>query len=314
MRLLIACPACRRQYDATERPIGSRFRCRCGTIVAIARPQGHDASVVRCSSCGAPRRDGAAHCQFCGADFTLREQDLDTICPHCLARISDSAKFCDHCGHPLAAEPLAIEETAMACPLCAVGVPALAGAQPPKGGTPTGPRLHSRLVKGNSVLECPSCAGIWVGAETFRQMVDAAGREAQHSDHRDPQPVPKECTLEGAKPHGYLPCPVCRELMCRQNFGHRSRVIVDVCKPHGIWFDAEKLTCILDWVRSGGLAAANEQRQAELNRDARTEGRLKGERLKPTAAFAGDSDHRDDDFLAAALGAAFSFVTNLFRL
>ncbi len=191
MRLLIACPACGRQYDASDRPVGSRFRCRCGTIVTIARPQGHDASVVRCSSCGAPRSEGSSHCQFCGADFTLREQDLDTICPHCLARISDRAKFCDHCGHPLAAEPLSIEETALLCPLCYaaahVGVHASACSdtlkrelqQPAKAGAPTGPRLHSRLIASNSVLECSACAGIWVGAETFRQMVEAAGREAQ---------------------------------------------------------------------------------------------------------------------------------------
>ena len=191
MRLLIACPACRRQYDASDRPIGGRFRCRCGTIVTIARPQGHDATVVRCSSCGAPRSEGASHCQFCGADFTLREQDLDTICPHCLARISDRAKFCDHCGHPLAAEPLSIEETALLCPLCCaaapVGVHASACSdtlkrelqQPAKAGVPTGPRLHSRLIASNSVLECSACAGIWVGAETFRQMVEAAGREAR---------------------------------------------------------------------------------------------------------------------------------------
>ena len=184
MRLLISCPACRRQYDASERSIGSRFRCRCGTIVTIARPQGHDASVVRCASCGAPRRDETPCCVFCGADFTLREQDLDTICPHCLARISDRAKFCDHCGNPLAAEPLSITETLLACPLCdarsPVGVPASACnhtikrelQRPAQAGTPTaGPRLQSRLVNGSAVVECPSCAGIWVGAETFRQLI-----------------------------------------------------------------------------------------------------------------------------------------------
>jgi Zn-finger nucleic acid-binding protein len=300
MRLLIACPECKRQYDATGRPAGSRFRCRCGAIVTIARPQGHDASVIRCSSCGAPRRDGASHCQFCGADFTLREQDLDTICPHCLARIGDHAKFCDHCGHPLAAEPLSIEETTLLCPFCCATTPGKAA---------TGPRLHSRLVSGSSVLECSSCTGIWVGAETFRQMVEAAGREAQHCDHRDPQPVPKSCTLEGAKPHGYLPCPVCRELMVRQNFGHGSGVIVDVCKPHGIWFDAEKLTCILDWVRSGGLAAANEQREAELDRAARVEGRVKRERLKETPGLAGGSESHDSDFLGV-----FSLLSSMFGL
>jgi hypothetical protein len=68
----------------------------------------------------------------------------------------------------------------------------------------------------------------------------------------------------------------------------------------------------LDWVRSGGLAAANEERETELDRSARIEARLRRERLKESPAFAGDHNSYDDDFLGAALGAAFSFVTSMF--
>ena len=52
MRLLVACPECPRQYDASRRHIGSRFRCHCGALVEVRQPQGHDARVVRCSSSG----------------------------------------------------------------------------------------------------------------------------------------------------------------------------------------------------------------------------------------------------------------------
>ena len=75
MRLLVACTKCRRQFDATGREPGSRFRCHCGTVLTVEQSPGHDASVVRCSSCGAPREERATGCQFCGADFTLRERD-----------------------------------------------------------------------------------------------------------------------------------------------------------------------------------------------------------------------------------------------
>ncbi|HEV3418062.1 MAG TPA: zinc ribbon domain-containing protein [Pirellulales bacterium] len=287
MRLLIACPCCHRQYDATGRPAGERFRCRCGELVTISQPQGHDAAVVRCASCGAPRREGSSQCSFCGADFTLREQDLDTICPHCLARIGDRAKFCDHCGNPLAAEPLSIEETALICPVCGAGH-----------------RLNSRLVGGSSVLECSSCTGIWVGTETFRQLIRQAGQEGQTADHRDPPPVSDHCAAVGSQTHGqhaYIPCPVCHALMIRQNFGHRSRVIVDICNPHGIWFDAEKLSCILDWVRSGGLAVANEESLAKATRDARIEERLIRERLADSPVSAHDYHERDHDVLSRAI-------------
>ena len=49
--------------------------------------------------------------------------------------------------------------------------------------------------------------------------------------------------------------------MVHQNFEHRSGVIVDVCRKHGIWFDANKLTQLLDWIRAGGLEEARQERQ-----------------------------------------------------
>jgi len=93
VRLLVACPKCRRQYDASGWAVGSRFRCHCGDVVKVREPKRHDAAVVRCSSCGAPREERDAACRFCGADFTLHERDLHTVCPGCFARVSDSARF-----------------------------------------------------------------------------------------------------------------------------------------------------------------------------------------------------------------------------
>jgi Zn-finger nucleic acid-binding protein len=40
--------------------------------------------------------------------------------------------------------------------------------------------------------------------------------------------------------------------MLRENFGKGSRVIVDRCRLHGVWFDAEELAGVLSWVRRGG--------------------------------------------------------------
>ena len=50
----------------------------------------------------------------------------------------------------------------------------------------------------------------------------------------------------------YRPCVVCGQLMNRINYGHSSGVIVDVCRDHGIWFDADELARILTWLRAGG--------------------------------------------------------------
>ena len=40
--------------------------------------------------------------------------------------------------------------------------------------------------------------------------------------------------------------------MTRRNYGRDSGVILDMCREHGIWFDAEELARILVWIRAGG--------------------------------------------------------------
>ncbi|MCD4728273.1 MAG: zf-TFIIB domain-containing protein, partial [Pirellulales bacterium] len=154
MRLLIACPQCHRQFDAGARPIGSRFRCHCGSVVTVRRPHGHNATVVRCSSCGAPRQQGSMACSHCGSDFTLHERDLDTICPECFARISNRAKFCHHCGLVLRPEALAGEKTELTCPICGKMS-----------------RLSSRQVGDVALMECGCCAGFWLGANILEHLV-----------------------------------------------------------------------------------------------------------------------------------------------
>ena len=52
-------------------------------------------------------------------------------------------------------------------------------------------------------------------------------------------------------------------------------MIIDVCREHGVWFDPDELPRILAWVRSGGLAKANQEaadgdaRQKRLDKIAR---------------------------------------------
>lgn len=239
MRLLVACSRCKRQYDATGQPVGSRFHCQCGEEIETRPPQGHDASVVRCASCGAPREEQATACRFCTADFTIHETDLHTVCPICLARISDRARYCHHCGTSLTAESLAGDRTEHTCPACQ-----------------NGQRLTSRQFGKEhvSVLECTRCAGMWVGIETLHVLVDHAAR--------NPGPVPEKGAWEPERQRGYRPCAICGQLMSRRNFAGKSGVIVDLCGTHGIWFDAHELSRLLSWIRGGGLDAA----RAELTR------------------------------------------------
>ncbi|MDE2511394.1 MAG: hypothetical protein KGL74_09750, partial [Elusimicrobia bacterium] len=60
----------------------------------------------------------------------------------------------------------------------------------------------------------------------------------------------------------------CGELMNRFNFAGCSGVILDACKPHGVWFDADELRSIVAFIRDGGMDEAREHelRDLELER------------------------------------------------
>jgi Zn-finger nucleic acid-binding protein len=57
-------------------------------------------------------------------------------------------------------------------------------------------------------------------------------------------------------------------MMHRLNFARCSGVIVDVCRAHGTWFDANELHRIVHFIRAGGLdqSRAKEKRDLEEER------------------------------------------------
>jgi Zn-finger nucleic acid-binding protein len=67
----------------------------------------------------------------------------------------------------------------------------------------------------------------------------------------------------------YSPCPECTQLMNRINFARCSGVIVDICKGHGIWFDRDELSRIVEFVRAGGLATARSKEKAAIEEERR---------------------------------------------
>lgn len=121
-------------------------------------------------------------------------------------------------------------------------------------GCKTSVQLVSRpLTKsGVTALECPHCVGLWLGLESFHVLLSEEPGEATKAS---PNHVPQPAEVR----QGYRKCVVCGELMTRRNFGSRSGVVVDLCGRHGVWFDADELTQLLAWARSGGLEAARDE-------------------------------------------------------
>ncbi len=256
MRVLVQCPSCKRQSDAGDLPVGGKFHCVCGGVLQVPRVLAKDAVVVRCSSCGGPRTAGEAACGFCGADFTVHERDLDTLCPSCMVRIMSSARFCHNCGTRIVVEGKSGTPADLPCPDCgeARHLDNRTLGQPPA-----------------AVCECRVCGGLWVGCETFKLLAErvqdqvatpaglpgetgraAPGREAQGQTAAQRGPL-------------YRHCPRCRQMMTRRNYAKWSGVILDSCHEHGIWFDEGELHALLQWIRRGGQreAADRDRREAE---------------------------------------------------
>jgi Zn-finger nucleic acid-binding protein len=89
------------------------------------------------------------------------------------------------------------------------------------------------------VLACMACGGVWADAEASRriattvdrEIVSIAKRAATHAAESEPR-------LERLTPDGARACPVCGGALRSVRSGH---VPVDVCAPHGTWFDRDEL-------------------------------------------------------------------------
>jgi Zn-finger nucleic acid-binding protein len=214
MRLVVACPQCKRRYDVSGRPIGGRFRCQCGVVVTIRQQHGQDGTV------------------------SPRSADEANVAP----------------------ERLVSQKTASVCPACG-----------------RASRLAERKIGNVAVLECGRCAGLWLGATAFEGMVERASQEALQAGAKAKTQPKRTKIFDSEDPAAprYRQCPVCGKLMNRQNYGRRSGVVIDVCRTHGVWFDADELPRILEWVRSGKLAVAKREEAADAEREQRREHALR---------------------------------------
>ena len=250
--VILECPSCRSRYDVGARPAGTQLRCRCGKFFTVPPPN-EVAGALACPHCGAALSPEDASCPYCRAALAL------AACPRCFGRVFQGNGFCPHCG-------ASIEEPAHAgpdgasqrlCPRCA-----------PEAET----HLTAHLVEDTLLDECQRCGGLWIDRPAFDRVVQDRERQSQLlavnlDGSRGPEVAPGASEPGTAiPPVRYLPCPDCRVLMNRKNFGERSGVIIEVCKPHGIWFDRDQLSAALRFVMAGGLEESKRRHLEEVER------------------------------------------------
>jgi Zn-finger nucleic acid-binding protein len=182
------------------------------------------ARCYECSSCGGLVREASRQCNYCGSPVaTVR-------CGRCFTMNVVEALHCIGCGAQLGLMPIEHQPlAAWTCPRCRTH------------------RLDAFCSDDGIIHDCSRCGGQFVPHQVLAILVNryqstdvALSRRLQRSN-----PLADKVT--------YLPCPDCRELMLRRNFGRVSGIIVDVCSVHGTWFDVGELPRILGFIGQGGM-------------------------------------------------------------
>ena len=142
---------------------------------------------------------------------------------------------------------------------------------------------------------------MWLGNESFSRLAERANREgvaALAADNKTKR-VGAAPTAVGQDQERwrYRNCPVCACHMQRRNYGRLSGVIIDLCREHGVWFDADELPRILAWIRQGGLDEARRMRAAESAEAERRERLMRaGDKTTQSQTTLGDlNDDRQHD-------------------
>ena len=235
---LVACASCHTQYDVTD-VVEESFPCRCGETVANQPLEPVDAKIYRCGACGAHVRVDAADCQYCGSEIIRDTRKLSLICPECHGRNAEQSRFCTACGVGFTPETVKVEGFELPCPVCGCLMPA-------------------RSVGGVGINECGSCNGLWAPGKRLDLLINRA-IDARRSS--DPALLKSfEPRTRGGNPASqrvaYRKCPECEAFMQRRNFRKSSGVIIDCCRKHGTWLDADELEQITGFVLSGGNPVA----------------------------------------------------------
>ena len=229
---------------------------------------------LNCPNCGGAVMSDLTNCEFCSSR-------LKTVgCAKCLGMMFLGSKFCGHCGASAYAAELLDDTDAGDCPRCKTS-------------------LQSLKIDDVTIRECVRCGGFWTEADGFEELCKDRERQASvlgfASSYRHENADPPTIS--------YVPCPDCKQLMNRSNFARSSGIIIDMCKQHGVWFDAGELPKIIQFLDDGGLDRAREKEKISIQ-DERSRLRDEERRLAMMARRSGNM--RFDEESSSSFGGLIS--------
>lgn len=142
------------------------------------------------------------------------------------------------CGADLSAVP--VPESERACPVCE-----------------TGP-LRREEREGWVCHVCDRCGGLWMEWAVLERLEQKFQSVAPNSAPSSDKLPPVKNPIEDQPL--YRQCPQCLRQMARRRYQHVSRVVVDTCIGHGVWFDRNEFEHVLVFLESGGLARSRAYR------------------------------------------------------
>ncbi len=246
--MLVTCAKCDTHVDTGDKPPGDIIQCRCGMGIMVPEPPAA-AAKMGCPACGAPVDPELKVCGFCDTRLAT------VMCPTCFGVVFDGTKHCNHCGSALTRQKVIHhgDETRHECPRC-----------------DTHPHLRVEVVAGCPIERCSECEGLWID----REAVDRIYKDREAAPTIQSMTSASKTTVQPTgtgqiRPEGYIKCPDCGKMMNRLNFGRFSGVVIDICKAHGTWFDADELRRIIEFIHSGGLEKQALREKEELAEELR---------------------------------------------
>ena len=158
------------------------------------------------------------------------------------------------------------------------------------------------------IEKCKECHGLFFDPGELEALLE---QKITHNNTINYGRLKELTSLRPQSKISYRPCPVCKKMMNRTNFGTKSGVVIDQCRDHGIFLDGGELRRLLEWQKAGGHfihERAEREREKEKHKKEETERKksLATHILSQSDSIYGQREYDAVDLIA-------SFVSRLFR-